>query len=172
MCDPLSLTVVSAGIGAGGAIYSGIQGKSAHEANAAALEVQAKARETKSQFDIDQAQQRFTKTQGAAIAQIAKSGLTVGSFSDILSSNAGEASIEQEAIRYGANLDADGIRYRAASERTAGKSSEISGYINAAGAVVGAAGNYYKMSGYSTKKGATLSGGPFSREANSYGTDG
>lgn len=144
MCDPFSLAVTSGVVGAAGSLYSGVQQSSAMKANAAALDVQAKAREDKAAFDLERSGVKFAQQQGAARAVMATSGFTTESFSDVLANDVAEAELEKAAIRMGATNDVRSIRTQAANTRSQAGGVVIGSMFSAAGAVTNAAAGYYR----------------------------
>jgi hypothetical protein len=161
MCDPLSISIASAGVGAVGALQSGMAASNAARTNAAMLEVQAQRRDQKAAFEVRQAEHTFDVQQGALRNRVSTSGLTAGSFSDLFAADATEKALQVEGIKWSAKNDTDNLKDQASAERSKASSATTSMFFNAAGAVVGAAGGYYKSSNLG-KGGATSISSPFS----------
>jgi hypothetical protein len=133
------------------------QGK-AHKANAAMLERQAEQRLDKAHSDVLDARVNFERHAGRTNALVAASGIDRASFADLLLDDAIQARLERERIAQGGEVDASNLRYRAASERSAGRNAVTAGYINAASSVVG---GFKPYVGPSARAGVSI-GGPFS----------
>lgn len=122
---------------------------SAGRANAAALRAQAAARESKAVADVAAKEREFVRVDGSARNKIAGSGVSTGSFSDILNDQLTQKELAIETIRWGAKNDVNNLNYQADSAKSQGDQAAIAGYIKAGSAVVGGATNYYNSSGLS-----------------------
>ncbi len=130
MCDPFSF---AATISAASAVMKGVGGALSGFANADALEGQAKARQEKAKYDIEQAERKFQRVQGTAINAAASTGIDMRSFYDVLTDNKSEAALEQAAIKWGADRDSANLKFQASAARTNGIFSAIGGALDAAG---------------------------------------
>lgn len=158
MCDPVSaMFVVSAGIGAAGALSAGAASSKAHSANAGALEIQKTNRMEKAKFDVAQQERHYTRVSGERDARIGTTGLTSDSFSDIRADDAAESALEQAATLWSAQNDANMLQFQVDAQRREAKAAKTASYFNAAGAVVSAAGGYAKSQGFGVKTGGTFS---------------
>jgi uncharacterized protein YajQ (UPF0234 family) len=145
MCaDPITIgTVVSMA----GSVVQGVQGMQAGKANAASLNQQARNREEKAKFDIEQTTRDFTRKQGKTLAVIGGSGVDSRSFSDILADDIAEKNLAVAAIKTGAQADASNLRSQASAAKSQGMGAMIGGLFGAASA--GAAG-YAKVNKINT----------------------
>lgn len=156
MCDPFSIAVTSAAVGAGGSIMQGMSAKRTADANAAALRVNADRREMKADFDIERTERQFQTQQGALRARIALSGITQGSFSDLIAADASERAMQVAGIEWSAQNDVDNLNFQASAAENQGRNAMTAGFINAAGSVVSSVGGYYKSAGLGATKSVSL----------------
>lgn len=147
MCDPTTLLITGATISAGSSVAQGISANSSARANAAMLGVQQQRRESKLALDLENSDRKFRTHTGAVQQKISVSGLTQGSFSDIIASDATERAMEVETLRWNAQNDVDNIEYQKSSELSRGRSAMAGGIINAVGTAVNSGSSYYKMTG-------------------------
>ena len=105
-------TIFTAAIGAAQYKAQGAAGKynqSVANRNAAVLESQADQIEAKAEFDIAQFQKNFRKIEGETRVSLAKSGveLGTGTAANIELSNAYEAKLQENLIRYNSQVAAN-----------------------------------------------------------------
>ena len=118
MCDPVSLAISAT-------VVQGIQTVSSHMANASMLDAQSKFRMQKAEADARQAERRFHRAQGRAIASAAKSGFSLSSFDDFLHSNAIESAREIAAIYTTGKAESAMLKTQAKQERFGALTSAI-----------------------------------------------
>lgn len=152
MCDPVSLTVVGAGIAAGGAIEGGMAASEAGRGNAAALRNQVILRNEKAKFDTEAENRKFTRVDGSMRNQIAASGVSTSSFSDVLNDSLAEKALALEAIKWGAKNDANNLEYQAQSAEKQASQSQTASFFKAGSAVVGGGASYYQSTGLGKTK--------------------
>lgn len=140
MCDPVSALIAGTVISAGGQMMGGITAYQQGNANAKALNSQAKLREEKGKFDAEMADREFRRQAGVVRARVGSTGIEATSFSDIFADDAAEAALKKKAIKFGATVDANNLRFQASAEKSRGTSALVSGFIGAAGSV--ASGTY------------------------------
>jgi hypothetical protein len=91
--------------------------------NALILEGQAEQLEQKAEFDIAQFEKNFTKIEGETRVALAKSGVVIdnGSAYNIMLSNANEAQLQKELIKYNLQVAAANKREQANFARISGQ---------------------------------------------------
>ena len=91
--------------------------------NALILEGQAEQLEQKAEFDIAQFEKNFTKIEGETRVALAKSGVLIdnGSAYNIMLSNANEAQLQKELIKYNSQVAAANKREQANFARISGQ---------------------------------------------------
>ena len=91
--------------------------------NALILEGQAEQLEQKAEFDIAQFEKNFTKIEGETRVALAKSGVVIdsGSAYNIMLSNANEAQLQKELIKYNSQVAAANKREQANFARISGQ---------------------------------------------------
>lgn len=166
MCDPFTLTVASAAVGAAGSLATGFMGMQAGKANAKAYKYQAQLREEKAAFDSAQAVTKFQRVQGQAIANIGTTGIDLQSFSDVLADSAVESALEVAAIKWQGQHEADNLRFQARTQEYQAKAAMISSVFQATGQALGGAGKAYGMQG-SPANGVAYQ--PWGYQVNRYG---
>lgn len=158
MADPITwLAIGSAVFGASGAIQSGQQAEAAAESQANMDEYNAKKADQQAEhanamagIKEDDQRRRLRAAVGSQIASSSEAG--AGLNSDLIRQSLYDGESDTAAIRYEGALQADGYsssaamsRSNAAITRQQGKSAMTAGYLNAAGALIGAGTSYYKM---------------------------
>ena len=126
MCDPVSLAISAT-------VVQGISTVSSHLSNADMLDAQARFRMQKAQADAMQAERRFHRVQGRAIANAAKSGFAMSSFDDFLHSNAIESAREIAAIYTTGKAESAMLKAQAKQERFGALTSAIGTGLSAWG---------------------------------------
>lgn len=84
---------------------------------------------------------RFLGEQRAAFGQSGTG--TGGSAADVMAQSARDAELDALTIRYEGDLRARGMKAEAEAARFAGRQAKRQGYFQAAGTLLGAAGDYY-----------------------------
>ena len=137
MCDPITLGVTSAVIGAAGSLTSGIMSKQIGDANAKAYDQQARNREEKAKFDSAQARTKYDRHRGQTLASIGTTGFDIASFSDVFADSATESALEVKAIKYQGTVESNYLRFQGASAKYQGKAALLGSVFQAAGQVAG-----------------------------------
>ena len=133
MCfDPLSMTLIGAGVSAAGSIASASAQSASYKAQAAYADRQAQMAAEKGNYDAN-LQSRSSDRQLASMrGQYLSSGIALsGSAIDVLQDSATEASLDEQAIRYGSQVDSDNYRFQAGLARSNAKSAMTGGYLGA-----------------------------------------
>ncbi|MFI0847787.1 hypothetical protein [Mesorhizobium sp. IMUNJ 23232] len=82
-----------------------------------------------------------------ARAQVGASGLALaGSPTEVLTTNAGQAALDIQAIQYGSQLRRNNMRDQAAISRFSGRQAKIAGYIDGASALTSGMSKMYDPS--------------------------
>jgi hypothetical protein len=148
MCEPASImtavsvgstiagtaaSVVSAGSQVAGSLHAGEMKSGIASANARLFDEQAKARIEKGKFDAQTAMRNYSRAKGTALSRIASSGVSAQSFYDVLADDAAEAALQRKAIKYGAQAEADNLRFQAAGQRLEARAAKDGARIAAIG---------------------------------------
>jgi len=141
--------------GAMGAAQYQAQGKigkynqAVNNRNAAVLEGQADQLEAKAEFDIAQFQKDFKKLEGETTVALAKSGVELGTGSayNIELSNAYEAKLQENLIKYNSQVAAANKREEASFARIKGVMARQQAKLAQIGTVVKAGTSLMSMSG-------------------------
>lgn len=147
MCDPvnLGLQVLSAGVQMVGQRKQTQATAAAAEANAAQLDVMAAREFEKAAFETEATEQQFRRAIGETKAAIGASGLTLGSFSDVIADAAQGNQMDKDAIQYGAATRAEQLRFQSTSERLEANSAKSAGRYQMLGTALGAVTSLVKM---------------------------
>lgn len=133
MCfDPLSLTLIGAGVSAAGQIYSASAQSASYKAQATYADRQAQMADEKGNYDAT-IQGRSNDRQLASMrGQYLSSGIAVsGSAADTLLDSATEASLDEQAIRYGAKVQSDNYRFQSGMARANAGNAMAGGVMGA-----------------------------------------
>ncbi|GAA0614857.1 hypothetical protein [Paenochrobactrum glaciei] len=126
------MTLIGAGVSVAGQI-AGAQAQSAsYKQQAAYADRQARMASEKGEYDAI-LQGRSNDRQIASMrGQYLSSGIALsGSSLDVLQESATEASLDEQAIRYGAQVQSDNYRFQAGLARSNAKSAVTGGYMGA-----------------------------------------
>lgn len=157
MCDPVSaMFAAQAAVGATGALMSGSANAKAAKANAAALELQRVNRLEKAKFDVEQHDRKFRRAEGKRDADIGTTGISAESFSDVAADDTSESALEQAAIMWSAQNEANMLQFQADAQKQAAKDAKIASYFNAASSVLSAKTGYTKAATMGIKTGGTF----------------
>jgi hypothetical protein len=145
MCTiALLLAGVGTAVSAAGSVMQGNQQAAMAEAQAKAQEQQALADARASDFEIMQESRKQELVAANARAQVGASGVAFqGSPTSVLTANAGQASLDIAAIRYGSQLRQNNMRDQAAITRFSGQQAKKAGLFNAGSAIVSGLSNMY-----------------------------
>ncbi len=131
MCfDPI--TLLGAGISAAGSIASASAQSASYKAQAAYADRQAQMAAEKGNYDAA-IQARSNDRQLASMrGQYLSGGVALsGSALDVLQESATQASLDEQAIRYGAQVQSDNYRFQSGLARSNAKSAMTGGYMGA-----------------------------------------
>lgn len=131
MCfDPI--TLLGAGISAAGSIASASAQSASYKAQAAYADRQAQMAAEKGNYDAA-IQARSNDRQLASMrGQYLSGGVALsGSALDVLQESATEASLDEQAIRYGAQVQSDNYRFQSGLARSNAKIAMTGGYMGA-----------------------------------------
>lgn len=145
MCEPATLTLAAGAFAAAGALSTGILGAQAAGVNEGALLEQAQLRQAKGEYDAVQAQNKFRRVFGQAVAGAAASGVDMQSFGDVFADMTMESELEQKAIRFGAANEARNLRMQAQGQDIAGQAAIIGGIFGTAGSLASAGAKSYDI---------------------------
>ena len=153
--DPVTLLVVSAAVGAVGAIQQGEAANDAAKASAQAMEYnaasdRARAVQASAMAGIKEDEQRRVgrSVVGEQLASSASAG--AGLNGDLLRQSIFNIESDAGAIRYEGALKSAGLNdqaamgmFEASAARKKGQSAQTAGYLNAAGSLLNAGSSYY-----------------------------
>ena len=158
MCDPVSLTLGSAAIGAVGSLYGGLSANRAARDNAALLDRQSALRMEQARVEQESADIRARRAAGSRNAGIGTTGVTAESFSDVINDDLQSTALEQRLIQYGALTDSQNLRAKAGNMRKQGSEALIGSVFSAAGQIADGSGKAYERSNKGVKVGSTFGG--------------
>lgn len=120
-------------IGAGVAIAGGIQQRKRADAQAGALDANARSIRQGAAAEEEAQRRQNAMAMGEVRANAAESGFdpNTGSLAALQFKTAGELELEALTTRYRGQLDALGTEYQAGTLRASGKAAQSSGYLNA-----------------------------------------
>ena len=133
MCfDPLSMTLIGAGVSMAGQVAGASAQSASYKSQAAYADRQAQMTAEKGNYDAN-LQSRSSDRQLASMrGQYLSSGIALfGSAIAVLQDSATEASLDEQAIRYGAQVQSDNYRFQSGLARSNAKSAMTGGYLGA-----------------------------------------
>lgn len=140
------LLLLFAGVSAVGAIYQGMAASKAAKMNAEANDAAASATRQQAQLEAQRQRVQAAKALGAIRTGYAASGVTLeGNPLDVLAESAYNAEIDNQLILKGGEIRAQGFERSASLDRQRARNAETSGYLSAAGSLLGGAAGYGKM---------------------------
>lgn len=158
MCDPVSAMFgAQAVIGVAGSLSAGSSQAKAHQANAAALELQRQNRLAKARFDVEQHDRKYRRATGSRDALIGTTGVTAESFSDVAADDAAESALEKAAIMWSAQNEANMLQFQADAQRRQAKDAKTASYFNAASSALSAMSGFKRYQTMGVKVGGTFS---------------
>ena len=131
MClDPLSLA--GAAISAAGSVISGANQAASYRAQARQAEINAQVQQQQGAFEANRASRQADRQLGQMRGQYLSSGFALsGSPTDILVDSATEASLDEQAIKYNAQLKANNSIFEARMARSNAGSAMAGGIMGA-----------------------------------------
>ena len=133
MCfDPLSMTLIGAGVSAAGSIASASAQSASYKAQAAYADRQAQMAAEKGNYDAAIQTRANDRKLASMRGQYLSGGVALsGSALDVLQESATQASLDEQAIRYGAQVQSDNYRFQSGLARSNAKSAMTGGYMGA-----------------------------------------
>ncbi len=131
MCIPL-LPMLGAAVSAVGTIASAQAQASSYKMQAAYADRQAQMSQQKGAYDAAQLARQNTRQLAGMRADYLNSGIALeGSALDVLADSATQASLDEQAIKYGAQVQSDNYRFQASLARSNARSATTGGYLGA-----------------------------------------
>lgn len=138
MC-PQALPFIGAFVSAAGTLYSGISQAQASRAQAAQASRQAQIERDRGLFESQRERERHRRIAGQQRAGFLASGVALeGSPTDVIIDSGQENQIDIEAIKYGARIREDNLRFSAQVARRNASQSLAGGVIGALSPLIGA----------------------------------
>ncbi len=131
MCfDPI--TLIGAGLSMAGSVASAQAQSASYKAQAAYADRQAEMTAQKGNYDANQQARQNDRQLASMRGQYLSSGIALsGSALDTLEDSATQASLDEQAIRYGAQVQSDNYRFQAGLARSNARSAMTGGYLGA-----------------------------------------
>lgn len=140
-------TVAGAGLSAIGAIQQSRAQAASLKAQAEYAERQREMELQKGGYEAGRANDQSTRAIDRMRGQYLSSGIALsGSVTDVIADSALEASLDEQAIKYGATVRADNLAFEAGLARANAKSVRQAGVMNALAPIIGAAGSLANQS--------------------------
>ena len=134
-------SVAGTAVSAVGAIAGGQAAQSQADQQAALYRQQAQQTLSQGEYEAGRKQDEINKTMGTQVALTGGSGVNLdGSPSDVIGSTASEGALDTSAIRYGARVNANNLKYQAGVSRAQGQNAATSGFLSAGGTLFGGLG--------------------------------
>jgi len=133
MCfDPASLMIISGITSAVGTAYSGMTQAASYRTQAAYADRQAVMAQQKGAYDESQLARQNTRQMSGMRGDYLSSGIALdGSALDVLTDSATQASLDEQSIKYGAQVQSDNYRFQASLARTNARSATTGGFLGA-----------------------------------------
>lgn len=141
MCDPLTLTIATTAVAAGGQLLNGMQQAQGYQQQAAFQRRQAVMEGQRGAYEAARTQEQNDRKLASMRGSYLSEGIALeGSPSEVIADSATQASLDEQAIKYGARVRAGNLQFEAQQSRdNAGRAMT--------GAVIGAVGTAF--SGFS-----------------------
>ncbi len=133
MCfDPVSLAIIGGVTSAAGQLYGASAQSASYKSQAAYADRQAEMTQQKGAYDANQQARQNDRQLASMRADYLNSGIALsGSAVDVLQDSATQASLDEQAIRYGSQVQSDNYRFQAGLARSNARSAQIGGYMGA-----------------------------------------
>lgn len=142
MCLPLlaaipagissAMSVAGSAIGAVGSIASGAAASSSYKAQAAFADRQAQMTRQKGAYEGARLKDQNDRQLASMRGQYLSSGIALeGSALDVLQDSATEASLDEQALRFGTEVNASNLNWQAKMARGNARSSMMGGFLDA-----------------------------------------
>lgn len=152
MCDPLSLTVATAAIGAASSLYGGFQQAEAYGMQAEAAERSAVGEERSGAYAAKRIADANKRALDSMRGQYLSAGFALtGSPAAVIEDSAREGSLDEQAPIYDARIRAANKRFEARMARFNKTSAQVGAVLNAASSVTGSFANYRSFEEQRTK---------------------
>lgn len=134
MCLPL----IGAAISAVGTIASAAAQSASYKAQAQYAERQSQMALQQGAYESGRMRDRTTRQIANMRAQYLSSGIALeGSPADVIADSATQASLDEQAVKYSAQVRSDNYAFEGRLARANAKSAMMGGFLGAAGAIVG-----------------------------------
>lgn len=126
------MAVIGGVTSAAGQLYSASAQSASYKAQAEYADRQAEMSLQKGNYDANQQARQNTRQLAGMRADYLNSGIALsGSASDVLQDSATQASLDEQAIRYGSQVQSDNYRFQAGLARSNASSAMTGGYMGA-----------------------------------------
>lgn len=138
MCDPATLAIAGGFIAGAGQLYSGFSASQSYNDQATLADRQAVMEGQAGAYEMRRVKARNDRVIADNKQQYISSGIALeGSAAEVIADNAREASLDEQAVLYGAQVRSENKRFEARLARKNATSAIISGVIGAASSVAG-----------------------------------
>lgn len=144
MCfDPISIGTIasigSAAVGAAGSLYSSSQQTGAYRQQQAVAERRADVERQQGAYEASRSRDSATRQLASMRGGYASAGFALsGSPLNVIADSAAEASLDEQAIRYGATMRADNATFEAGQAGRNARSARVGGVIGAISPLINA----------------------------------
>jgi hypothetical protein len=143
MCDPLTLTIASTAVAAGGQLFNGMQQQQAYQQQAAFSERQATMEGQRGAYESARTREQNDRKLAAMRGSYLSSGIALeGSPSEVIADSADQASLDEQAIRYGARVRAGNLQFEARQARSNAGTAMMGAVLGAVGTTLGGVSDY------------------------------
>lgn len=143
MCDPLTLTIATTAVAAGGQLYSGMQQSQAYQQQAAFSSRQAVMEGQRGSYEAARTKQQNDRKLAGMRGSYLSNGIALeGSPAAIIADSTDQASLDEQAIKYGARVRAGNLQFEAQQARDNAGSAMFGAVLGAAGTALGGFGDY------------------------------
>lgn len=139
MCDPASLAIAGGVVAGAGSLYSGFTAAQSYGDQARMADRQATMENQAGYYEMSRTRDRNNRVIADAKQQYVSAGIdpSSGSAREVIADSAREASLDEQAVLYGAQVRAENRRFEARLARSNATSALIGGVINAGSSLVG-----------------------------------
>lgn len=143
MCDPLTLTIASTAVAAGGQIIGGMQQSASYRAQGEFADRQVVLEGQRGAYEAKRTREQNTRRLADMRGGYLSSGIALeGSPSDVIADSATQASLDEQAIRYGAQIRSGNLRYEGQMARMNATNAMVGAAIGAVGTGLSGAASY------------------------------
>lgn len=134
----MCLAILGAAISAAGTIASAAAQSASYRAQAQYASRQAQMEQQKGAYEASRLNDRSTRQIAGMRGQYLSSGVALtGSAADVIADSATEASLDEQAVKYGAQVRADNYAFESKLARQNAGNAMAGGFLGAAGNIVG-----------------------------------